>query len=413
MGEKIYCGLDLGGQTIKASLLRVPAVASNGDPARPMLMGVYETKTAGFKDGAVTDLSELSESIHTTIAGLTNKTGLKLKELNVGFSGKLVQKRLGNAVVPLVDRGTKMVGNRDIAHVQHQARLLGIGMDEEVLHDFPQQYKVDDANRTLNPRGLFARKIELHSLLIVTNSTLIKNLNSAVNEAGFDVTRFYYSPLASNQIVLDDYHKRQGCIILDIGTRTTEVLVFQEGQLRFMEQVNLGGEDVTVNIAKELNLSFDLAEDLKRSYAFAVSSDSNLDEEILIRREDGYVPIKKAMIALAIEAVVGKWIRALDELIKHLEFNPPINAGVIMIGGGALLPGLAERLEEAINLNVKIGKVPSVVKRLNHAAKYASVVGLAQMGVQQNVARLISTSGSTNKMMDLMGRIKELYQEYF
>ena len=42
------------------------------------LVGVFETKTSGFKDASVTDISELSESIHTVIAGLSKKTGEKI-----------------------------------------------------------------------------------------------------------------------------------------------------------------------------------------------------------------------------------------------------------------------------------------------------------------------------------------------
>src|SRR5205085_9966372 len=98
--------------------------------------------------------------------------------------------------------------SQDIKKVHYQARLLGVNMEEVVIHDFPQYYKVDDANMALNPVGLYARKLEVQSLLLVAKNTLIKNITKAINQAGFDVMELVLSSIASADVALSADQKR-------------------------------------------------------------------------------------------------------------------------------------------------------------------------------------------------------------
>ena len=109
----------------------------------------------------------------------------------------MVETRYSAAVIPLMDRGSKIITHRDVKKVATQARLLGVKMDEIVLHDFPQYYKVDDTNNALNPVGLYGRKLEIKTLLIIVKNNFIKNITKAVNQAGYDVADLFFSSLSS------------------------------------------------------------------------------------------------------------------------------------------------------------------------------------------------------------------------
>ena len=159
IGKKILCGLDVGSQKIKASVVRIGR--GQGE-----LLGASEATVRGFKKSQVTDLGEFAESIQRILAELSKKAGVKLKDVQLGIGGHLVQSRFSKAVVPLVDKSNKVITNTDIKKVNKQARLLGIKMDEAVLHDFPQYYVIDDTNKVLNPAGLYGRKLMVASLLV-------------------------------------------------------------------------------------------------------------------------------------------------------------------------------------------------------------------------------------------------------
>ena len=215
IGERVYCGLDIGSQRIKVGIIKVT------DAKLMELLGVYETKTYGFQDASVSDLGDLSECIHQTIQQLIQKTGVKFKEVNLGFGGELVDVREISAMIPLLDRGSKVISGRDVQRVNKQARSLGMKIEEEVLHDLPQFYKVDDADSAINPIGLYGRKLGVQSLMIYANMNRIRNITKAVHQAGYDVMNIFFSSYASSEVILNENEKKDGSLLIDIGSKST------------------------------------------------------------------------------------------------------------------------------------------------------------------------------------------------
>lgn len=408
ISQKYFCGFDIGAMTVKAALIK------DQNNQSPELLGVYEAKTAGLKNASLTDVSEFSECIHSAVTGLLGRTGVKLKDIHLGISGDMIDKRYSNAVIPLLEKGNKVISPHDLRKVQEQAKILGAYMEEHVIHNFPQYYKVDDINTALNPLGLYGRKLEVHTLLILIKNTLLQNLTKAVNQAGFDVANVFYTSYSAAETALSEYHRRQGCVLVDMGSLFTDILIFKDGHLKYIVNIPLGGEHLTDSIANRLNIHVDLAEEIKRSYAFALSSDARSDEEILIKNEDGYTPIKKEIIAQALESTVSRFVDLVMEAVKNSGLSDQINAGIVLAGGATLLPGLEERIEQATKLSVKTGKISLTSKRLAEAAKYCGAVGLAYAGLTKSLGGGSSTqTGAMTFKQKVYNKVNELYQEYF
>jgi cell division protein FtsA len=281
------------------------------------------------------------------------------------------------------------------------------------LHVCPQFYKVDDVNTALNPTGLFGRKLEIQTLLIVAQNTFLRNLTKAVNQSGYEVAHLYFTSFAAANTSLSEQQRRHGCVLVDMGAEITEVLIFRDGQLKYFSNVPLGGEQVTRGIAQELNVAFDLAEDIKRSYAFVPGEENRNNEEILVKREEGYLPVKKERISRAIEPVVARWLELVGEKIKISGYQEQLNTGMLIVGGNALLPGLPERMEKQLGLPVKLGEIDIANKRLQNAAKYAAAVGLAVLGTTHSGDTVLSRDGQKVKGQNFFQKVADLYQEYF
>ncbi len=402
--EKFSCGLDLGVQTMKAGLVRAQ------DMDNLELLGVHEMKTAGLKDFAVSDLNEFSDCIQKTVAGLSHKTGFKINTIHIGMGGDLINVRESSAVIPLLDHGNKVITGQDVKKVRHQARLLGIHLEEEILHDFPKYFKVDDVNTAINPVGLYGRKLGGHFLLLLTNLTRMRNIAKAVNQAGFELGESYFSSYAASVVALDKKAKADGVALIDIGSTSTAILIFKDGLLQNVQVIPWGGSHVTQSIATQLNLALDLAEEIKKSHAVAHKTSPDNEEEILVKREHGYMPIKRAGISQAIGPEVDKFIEHIQKSIKGSEYYHHLNAGLVMVGGGSLLPGLIERIEEVTNLSVSNGML---TKGLNNSALYAGVIGLAQMNCTQTMNLALAAKTPKHWTTTLSNSFKELYQEYF
>ena len=166
---------------MKASIVRAK------DEENLDLLGVFETRATGFKEASISDITELAECIQRTVQGVMQKTGIKIHAVQLGVSGSFLTTRRTSAVIPLIDSGTKVISKFDLRKVDHQAKLLGVNLEEEIIHDFPQWYKIDDINTSINPTGLIGRKIESSLLLLTANSLRVRNLTKAVHQAGFEV----------------------------------------------------------------------------------------------------------------------------------------------------------------------------------------------------------------------------------
>jgi len=255
--------------------------------------------------------------------------------------------------------------------------------------------------------------LEIETLVVAVNTTIIKNLSKAVNQAGFDVQNIFFTSYAATHTALDDFQMRQGCVLVDIGSSVTDIVIFKSGQFRFLNSIPLGSRDFTHAIRDQLHITFDLAEDIKKSYAVVRHGEVQSDEEILIKNDDGYVPVKKHVIADAIEPVMTDLAGMIKASIKKCEFCDQLNSGMIIGGGGSLISGLAERLEKETGLAVKMAKINFAARRMHNAAKFLAAVGLAHAGFDKSFGLLVMRHQQSDWMKGCTDRIKELYEEYF
>ena len=417
IGGKIFCGLDIGSQKLKASVARVHNLKSIE------LLGVQEASTNGFRRSVVTDTGELTGCIQQTVNSLSQQVGIKLKDIQLGVGGEWIEDRLSHAVIPLLEKGNKVVSSADVKRVNHQARLLGMKMDEDVIHDFAQNYSLDDQTIHLNPVGLYARTMAVDMLLLIVNTTRLGHLLKAVHQAGLEVSNIFLTSYAAVESSVDHQAKTDGCALMDIGASSTSILIFKDGFLRSFMNIPLGGDHATQSIAQNLHLSFDQAEEIKKSYGMALNngghsveapseSETITEESVLVKSETGYHPIKREVICRLLEPEITKLVSAIEKSVKG-PFYSQLKAGIMIVGGGSLLAGLLERIEQGTNLLVHLGKINCAGTPLNNAAVFSASVGLARLGFTKTWAYNLANSQYLHWRQSLSSRIKELYQEYF
>ncbi|MBP9854028.1 MAG: cell division protein FtsA [Candidatus Omnitrophica bacterium] len=405
--EKVYCGLDIGAQNIKVSLIQ------SKDSGLEVL-GAYGYPIYGFKSSSVSDFNEFSECVHHVLNELAEKTGIRVKSVQLGLDGNFIDVRKTSTAIPLIDKGNKVITDADIRKVNKQARLLGVRMEDQVLHEKPQVYHVDDVNSAINPVGLYGRKLAVESLILVSNVDRVKNILKSVNHAGYDISQLYFGSYVASDLVLTEENRKKGCVLIDTGADVTSVLIFHEGRLKNIETLKIGGNHFTQEIARVLNLSFELAEEIKKSYATAIISQIQEDEEILVKRETSYIPIKRIQIYNAILKQVDGLVEEIHQIILRSGLYAELYTGIRMIGGGSLLTGLIERIEEKTKLTVALAQINNISQRnISNSALFSTAVALAQKGYEDSMERSIIRNDRLNFQQKLMNKAKELYEEYF
>ncbi len=406
--ENIFCGLDIGSQRIKACILR------SQKNQEIELLGISQLETRGLDKSSVSDLKDLSDCIHSILSGLASKARVKVKNLNVGIGGHFVKSKAVEAVIPLVDKGNKIISAFDIKKINRQVSLLGIDLDEQICHNFSTRYVVDGFNVSTNPLGLHGRKLESDALLIVAKNNLIHNINKAVNQAGFEVANIFFSTLCAAQACLSQKERKDGCIFMNIGTNATDILVFKDDMIKSVCIIPCGGNNLTDEISRSMKLPFDLAEDIKQSYAIVPDSEDVITRgEILVKRDVGYTPIERHDICKTIFSSVTNLFSKMCDIMRDSHAENRLSGGIIVSGGGSLLPGLIEYLEKNSGLHARIGKIGIKSRRLSSPALYAAAIGLAQNGFSNSFNTISSSGRGVLILKHFLSRIGEIYQEYF
>ena len=406
--EKYYCGLDIGSHEIKGAVVRVK------DESNKNVVCVFKHNTYGLKDGVVDDLSEFSDCIHKLCESFRKKFDINFKEIQLGLGSGLFEIHQFRTSMSLFNGENKIISQKDVKRVNKQASLLGVKMDEQVVHNIPQEYYIDDSNSVSNPIGLSGKKLDVRSLLIKGQTINIRNIVKAVNQAGYDVGGLSLSPLAGAEVVFLDIEKEEGCILLDIGAQVSSILVFKNSNLQNVYKINCGGDTFTKAIADVLRLSFDLSAEIKTLYADVSSQDMYQDEEILVKKDSQYIPVRRNLIFQAIKPHIDKFVEDVQEHLKDKILIREIKHGITVLGGGSLLPGFIERIAEKTSFSVKLGKFRLTTRTpLQNTETFSSVVGVASTGFKKSLQYSLMKKKEGGLKKKFCSRVKDFYEDYF
>ena len=168
-------------------------------------------------------------------------------------------------------------------------------------------------------------------------------------------------------------------LLADIGARTTNFSVFDEGKLRLSISVPVAGDKFTRSLSEKLNIPEEEAENLKK--------------EIGLKLE-----LREGRIFLIIQKDIQEIIKEIEKIDNY--FQKKIGKSIkkiILAGGSAILPHLSEYLSESLQKPVDIGdpwvKINIDILRkkeyFREALKinpilYSTVIGLALRGLEKN-----------------------------
>ena len=406
MTEKLSCGVDIGSRKIKASIIKT------GSSKRYELLAAHEAATRGLSGTSIADLGELSECLNHAIATVGRKAGRQSRDIHLGIGGMFIEAKHSHAVIPIIDRGNTVITSRHMARINRHARLLGVGVDETVLHGYPQRYLIDDHHQALNPLGLYGRKLEVEFLLITAGAVSVGNLTKAVNQAGYEVSGISCASLAAGGVVVDSTAQIKGCACIDIGASATTLLFVKDGVVRDLKIIPGGGDAITAALSQKLHLPFDLAEDIKKSYAVAID-DTHSAGEVLIKRDARYVPIRREDISAAIEPAVSRLVSDIQGAVSSPDYVEYLSGSAVIAGGCSLLPGLVERIEHALAMPMRLGKVRLHEVGAAHAVVIAASVGLAQNAIAKAAHQMLSPRNVASPFGRMLSRASEIYHEYF
>jgi cell division protein FtsA len=369
-------GLDVGSDKICA------VIGERNEEGLLEITGVGRRPSTGVKKGAVINIEATLRAIIGAIQDAELVCGREVVSCCVGIGGSHIDGFNSRGVVTVAgkNRETREIGPEDRRRVLQLAREVKITMDRQVLEAIPQSYIVDNQKGIRNPLNMLGVRLEAEVHIVTCSSTSAQNLVRCVNRAGFQVDELILQSLAAGRSVLTEEEKDMGVALVDLGGGSTELLVYSDGSPYSTSNIPAGSELVTRDISLVKSISFENAEKVKIE-AGCCWRDLLEGDDIIVPGIGGRptVPISREQLLEIINPRVEEIYRMVKVKLDKLVLSRPLGAGIVLTGGGAMLPGAAELASHIFNMPVRVGN-PLPVQGLSeefYTPVYATAIGLA------------------------------------
>ncbi|MGT2934314.1 cell division protein FtsA [Streptococcus castoreus] len=385
-----FTGLDIGTSSIKVLVAEFISDEMN-------VIGVSNVPSTGVKDGIIIDIEAAAAAIKTAVEQAEEKAGITIERVNVGLPANLLQIEPTQGMIP-VPSESKEIKDEDVDSVVKSALTKSITPEREVISLVPEEFIVDGFQGIRDPRGMMGIRLEMRGLIYTGPSTILHNLRKTVERAGIKVENIIISPLAMAKTVLNEGEREFGATVIDMGGGQTTVASMRAQELQYTNIYAEGGEYITKDISKVLKTSLSIAEALKYNFGRADVVEASLTETVKVDVVGSEEPVEVTERYLS-EIISARVRHILDRVKQDLERGRLLDlpGGIVLIGGGAIMPGVVEVAQEIFGTTVKL-HVPNQVGIRN--PMFANVISLVEyVGMMSEVDVLAQNAVSGEELL--------------
>ncbi len=343
--------LDIGSANIKAI---VGEIRKDGKLA---LLDALRFPSRGLRKGLVDDVTDLTSAISQVFIELRQNYPEVQKNifLNIGNAHAKVQSSRG---IVAVSRADYQIYKDDIARVVQAAQAINLPPNRTIVHLINQEFLVDNVGDIRDPLGMVGSRLEVNTLIVDAFEPAVKSLVRAVETAGGEIAGLIFGPLASSQSILTRNQKDLGVALVDVGFGTTGLAVYEEGKLIDVAVFPVGASNVTNDLAIGLKVSIEAAEAIKCTFASALAKEVGAREMIDLRKIDPRAKgaATRRFIGEITEMRLSEIFEFVQNELKRIGKAGRLPAGVVLVGGGAKLPGMVELARQELRLPSQIGE---------------------------------------------------------
>ncbi len=358
------------------------------------ILGVGKAPSDGLRKGVVVDIQKTIASIKAAVKEAELMADVTINTCAVGISGGHIQSTNSHGMIA-IKHGE--VTEADVANVLAAARAFALPEGMQILHVMPQFYVIDTREKVQNPVGMHGIRLEVQAHVIMGAIASVQNLVKCCEMAGVKVTDIILEQLASAHAVLSDDERELGVAMLDIGGGTSDLALYQNGNIRHTYVLPVAGNHFTNDVAVGLRTTLKDAERVKKEYGLACIDLMDHDRVLEVQTVHGdETQLINQSDLIAILQPRSQELLALihEEIIKH-KLEPMMASGLVLTGGGALLPGMKELGEEIFGVPVRVGMVKMAhdLPESLESPIYATGYGLLRQVVAQQEKSLSTMEG--------------------
>ena len=332
----------------------------------------------GVHLGSIVDIEAAERAIRKAVADAEEMAQHHLRGVVVNLGCGQPVSRMINVQWPV---GGRPVSDADVRRVLAEGRTRAQHDGRDIVHVVPLGFDVDETPGAADPRGLHCDHLTARLHTVDASSTALRNLVTAVQRCELDVVELVSAPVAAGLATLVEDERHLGATVIDLGGGTTDLAVFNEGQVLHTAQVALGGSHVTRDIARMLSTPVSHAERLKTLYGNAQGSPDDEREMLpvpLVGEEEHQIhKVPRSQVVAIIRPRLEETFEMVREKLDHagLAREP---GRVVLTGGASQLVGTRELAAQILDRQVRLGR-PNALRGLadlHDGPAYATAAGL-------------------------------------
>jgi cell division protein FtsA len=416
MANKIITAIDIGSSKV------CTVIASVTGNDQPSVIGVSSVPSRGLKKGVIVNIDEAINSIADSLEAAERMAGLTVSSVYISINGKHITSTNNKGVIAVAQ---DEIMTDDVYRAIESARTVSIPPSREILHVIPREFIVDAQGGIKDPVGMSGMRLEVDAHIVSATSTAIHNLIKCVQQLGLRVEDIVFSGWSAATSTLTETEKELGVMLLDIGGGTTSVITFVEDAITYSGSVPFGGTNVTSDLAIGLRVSLEDAERIKLNIEELIKKERKTEDEDKDKKEkkkdiidvtelnvDGSKTISKKLFNEITEARMTEIFELVKTQITQSGNESELPAGVVITGGGALLPGITKMAQEVFDNPARVGYPKGLGGLVDEISEptYAVAQGLVIYGDQDDAEGSTQVGGKKEGGENPMGKIMDFFK---
>lgn len=414
MPNRIITAIDIGSSKICTI---IATVSGEGDSS---VVGVSSVPSQGLKKGVIVNIDEAINSIADSLEAAERMAGMTVSSVYISINGKHISSTNNKGVIAV---SQDEIITDDVYRAIESARTVSIPPSREILHVIPREFIVDAQGGIKDPVGMSGMRLEVDAHIVSATSTAIHNLIKCVQQLGLKVEDIVFSGWAAATSTLTETEKELGVMLVDIGGGTSSVVTFVEDAITYSGSIPFGGSNVTSDLAIGLRVSLEDADRIKLSAEEMLRNpDANVSKkkkdviDVSNLEIDGIKTISKKLFNEIIEARMGEVFELVKKQVEQSGNESRLPAGIVLTGGGALIPNIIRIAKKSFNVPARIGYPRGLTGLVDEIStpSYASSQGLVLYGEQDGGGAkggsMVSTGGGSSPGRNIVEKIVSIFK---
>lgn len=326
-----FLAVDIGADAVKCL-----AFYQEGAISKIIGAGKQSLDHGAVRGGSVIDFEAVELATKAAISQTTDDLGEDVDDVIFGVSGDV---SLGIMTTAKATRGKETLIDQsemddlykkiiDSSYTEANNEILQINgstdIDLELVTSTPVYIKVDNV-KTKDPTKTAGEEIEIAMFTAFSPKYHVKTLQTLAKKLGLNILAIGSEMYALVRALKVSKNQLLDCVLIDIGSDTTDVGIVFGGGIVSTRTLPIGGNHFTELLSQKMGITLREADNIKKSYSFGKLAKS---EGIIVQN--------------SLQEGLDLWLNGIELLFAEFTGVKTFSPLIYLTGGGSLLPNIFE-----------------------------------------------------------------------